>query len=316
MDMTQTKTKLTSADLGTSSNLATLISEDLFNEMFPNRNYYLTVPHYPAYQGITTEIVTYDGLIEASKSFPDFCNVGSEQDRKRELAAFLGNASQETTVGWGSFDEGSERYLYGLGLTIEGGSITPSSHQQESRDFPPVGNESYQGRGALQLSYNPNYGLFSEFEFGDKNTLLRDPDIVGLDPLLFWKSAIWFWMTRERKDTPDYWNKPSCHEAITGQYQPEPYQTTHYGIKDGYGLTIIVINGGVEGKTNIDQLKLQIAQGEGDAEVLEKSIQDIQDKVKSRIGFYKRYCKLLGVDAGEEDTLSSLTMAQYPQQKA
>jgi hypothetical protein len=130
MDMTDINA--TSATLDTPVNLTQLITDDLFNEMFPNRNYYLVVPFYPAYTGITTEIVTYAGLIEAAKSFPDFCNVGSEQDKKRELAAFLGNASQETTVGWGSFDEGSERYLYGLGLTIEAGNISPGSHQQVS----------------------------------------------------------------------------------------------------------------------------------------------------------------------------------------
>jgi hypothetical protein len=122
-------------------------------------------------------------------------------------------------------------------------------------------------------------------------------------------------MSRERTDTAEYWNKPFCHEAITGQYVPTHEQTTIYGVKNGYGLTIIVINGGVESKTKIDQLKLQLEEGSEDADVIEKSIQGIEDKVKSRIGFYKRYCKMLSVEPGEADTLSSFTMDQYPQPK-
>lgn len=289
----------------TESNLSRLITKEMFNEMFPHRNYYLERPElYPAYEGCKEEIVTYEALIEASEFFPDFCNIGTEENQKRELAAFFGNVSQETTVGWGPFEEGSERYTYGLGLTIEGGNIYPKSHQVESTDYPAVGSKSYQGRGALQLSYNPNYGIYSEFEYDNKDVLLKNPNIVGFDSLLFWKSAIWFWMTRELKDTPGYWNKPSCHYAITGIYKPTEYQTTHYGIKPGFGLTVIIINGGVESKTKMDQL---------DPNSLEANA--IKDKVKSRIGFYKRYCNMLDVYPGDEDTLNPLTMEQFPQKK-
>lgn len=319
------------------SHVEKILSKETFDKMFPHRNYYLQQPVFPAYKDVTVHldtgeviyntpgvnvdypIVTYEGLIEAAKNFPDFCNNGSEEANKRELAAFLGNASQETTVGWGSFDEDSDRFTYGLGLTIEGGRIIPNSHQQASSTYPPSGNKSYQGRGALQLSYNPNYGMFSDYKTGDKNVFLKNPDIIGYDPELFWESAIWFWMHREREDITEAWNKPSCHDALL-TYKPSKKQKTEYGTEPGYALTIIAINGGVEGRKNFQHLQAELekAKNEGDQEkieALEESIQGLKDKVLSRKNFYKRYCKMLGVEPTKEDLLDPLEMAPFPQAK-
>jgi len=133
------------------AHLEKMMPEEVFNEMFPHRNYYYGMMHaYSAYRDVTVnldegtvtptpgknidyDIVRYDALIEEAKNFPEFCNSGSEENDKRELAAFLGNVSQETTVGWGSFDEDSERYTYGLGLTIEDGNVHKESHWHEER---------------------------------------------------------------------------------------------------------------------------------------------------------------------------------------
>jgi chitinase len=40
---------------------------------------------------------TYDAFISAAKEFPDFGNTGDDLMRKREIAAFLGQTSHETT---------------------------------------------------------------------------------------------------------------------------------------------------------------------------------------------------------------------------
>ncbi|KAF7841185.1 endochitinase 2-like [Senna tora] len=40
---------------------------------------------------------TYDAFIQAAKSFPSFGNTGDTTARKREIAAFFGQTSHETT---------------------------------------------------------------------------------------------------------------------------------------------------------------------------------------------------------------------------
>jgi hypothetical protein len=101
----------------------------------------------------------------------------------------------------------------------------------------------FRGRGAIQLTWNINYGRFSEFYFGDKEVLLRNPELVQGDGEIGWAASLWFWITQQ-----DYggecppkqldWRMPlghqSCHEAMT---QPAG---------GGLGQTIRIINGGYE----------------------------------------------------------------------
>ncbi|CAI0449519.1 unnamed protein product, partial [Linum tenue] len=56
---------------------------------------------------------------------------------------------------------------------------------------PCAPGRQYYGRGPLQLSWNYNYG-----ECGKANGFdgLRNPDIVAKDPVVTWKSALWFWI--------------------------------------------------------------------------------------------------------------------------
>jgi chitinase len=49
--------------------------------MVPNRN--------PLY--------TYDNLVTAAQKYQQFCNEGTDEQRKREAAAFLANIAHETT---------------------------------------------------------------------------------------------------------------------------------------------------------------------------------------------------------------------------
>ncbi|KAH9293672.1 hypothetical protein KI387_041125, partial [Taxus chinensis] len=95
---------------------------------------------------------------------------------------------------------------------------------------------------------------------------LHDPDIVARNATLSFETAIWFWMTAQPP-------KPSCHEVMIGTWNPS-WNDEAAGRKAGYGLTTNIINGGLE-----------CGYGEN-------------DKVKSRIGFYQRYCNILGVSEG------------------
>ena len=108
--------------------------------------------------------------------------------------------------------------------------------------------------------------------------LLRDPDLVASDGLLSFMTAFWFWMTPQPP-------KPSCHDVITGNWIPTAGDIA-VGRLPGFGLTTNIINGGLE------------CGGPGpDA------------RVESRIGFYKRYCDLLGVSYG--DKLDCYNMSPY-----
>lgn len=68
--------------------VASIISEDVFNQFLKHRND-AACPAKGFY--------TYTAFIAAANSFPDFGNNGDLESRKRELAAFFGQTSQETT---------------------------------------------------------------------------------------------------------------------------------------------------------------------------------------------------------------------------
>ena len=59
------------------------ITQSMFESMLPNRD-----PFY-----------TYDAFITAAKTYPAFGTAGGDQLLKRELAAFFGQTSHETTGG-------------------------------------------------------------------------------------------------------------------------------------------------------------------------------------------------------------------------
>ena len=43
--------------------------------------------------------------------------------------------------------------------------------------------------------------------------LVGNPDLVSTDPVISFKTAIWFWMTAQSP-------KPSCHDVILGNWTP------------------------------------------------------------------------------------------------
>ena len=97
---------------------------------------------------------------------------------------------------------------------------------------------------------------------------LREPEVVATDPDVAFKTALWFWMTARG-------NKPSCHAVITGQWAPTAADRAAGRGAPGYGVVTNVINGGLECGRGADS------------------------RVADRIGFYKRYCDMLGVTYGD-----------------
>jgi len=73
---------------GVGDNIGALISTSAFDNLLKHRN----DGGCPA-----KGFYTYDAFIAAAKSFPGFATTGDTATRKREIAAFLGQTSHETT---------------------------------------------------------------------------------------------------------------------------------------------------------------------------------------------------------------------------
>ena len=123
--------------------------------------------------------------------------------------------------------------------------------------------------------FNPNFDgsstFISNYNYGQAGKaigadLINNPDLVATDPTILFKTAIWFWMTPQA-------NKPSNHDVIIGNWRPSAADTSA-GRVPGYGVITNIINGGLECGHGSD------------------------NRVADRIGFYKRYCDILGVSYG------------------
>ena len=68
--------------------ISDIISRELFDEMLKRRN----DPRCPA-----AGFYTYDAFVTAAAYFPGFGTTGDTETRQREIAAFLGQTSHETT---------------------------------------------------------------------------------------------------------------------------------------------------------------------------------------------------------------------------
>ncbi|CAO2838194.1 unnamed protein product [Amaranthus hypochondriacus] len=226
-------------------------TEEMFNEMFKNRDDSRCSPGF----------FTYSAFITAANTFPEFGNTGDLETRKRELAAFFAQTSQETYGGWPGAPGGQYSWGYCFKAEIGGGVLCENSAQ-----WPCCPGKSYYGRGPMQISYNYNYGPAGEALNLD---LLCNPDLVETDSVISFRTAIWFWMT------PQY-PKPSCHDVITGKWVPTPKDIAA-GRVPGYGVLINIINGG-----------------------LECNIPAPDNRVTNRIEFYKRYCtEIFNIPVGD-----------------
>ncbi|KAG8369472.1 hypothetical protein BUALT_Bualt14G0017200 [Buddleja alternifolia] len=139
---------------------------------------------------------TRAAFLDALTSYPNFGTRGTTDDSKREIAAFFAHVTHET---------GSLCY-------IEEQNPPSCYCDRNNQQYPCAPNKCYYGRGPLQLSWNYNYGAAGQSIGFDG---LNNPEIVATDPVISFKTALWFWMN-------------NCHYAIiSGQ---------------GFGATIRAIN--------------------------------------------------------------------------
>lgn len=244
------------------------LNERQWNELFPNRygvSTYKDPKRAPATAG---DFYSFKAFCEAAKHFPAFLNEGKQADRKRELAAFLANAAQETSGGW---DEAPGGYFKWGFYFVEEQDWSKGHNvyaDTTKKNWLPVPGVSYHGRGPKQLSWNYNYGQFSQAYFGDKDSLLRHPELLATDPVVSFASAIWFWITAQPP-------KPSCHDIMIQKWIPAARDSAA-GRYPGFGTTVNVINGGVE-----------------------CGLADPKKKTLNRYAYYLYFCKYFKVDPGE-----------------
>ncbi len=215
------------------TNLTNYLDEKKWNALFPKRYGILkkdSINNNP-------DFYSFKAFVTAAKCFPSFLSDGDKNSQKRELAAFLANIAQETSGGWPTAPDGYFKWgLYFLEEQSEGHGITYADTTK--KNYPPVLGKYYFGRGPKQLSWNYNYGQFSQSWYGSKDTLLNHPEWLSKDPVLSFASALWFWMYPQKP-------KPSCHDIMVEKWKPTEDDILK-GRLTGFGATVNVINGGVE----------------------------------------------------------------------
>ncbi|CAM6120882.1 unnamed protein product [Calypogeia fissa] len=220
------------------SRLGKVLNESVFNLLWPGRNKF--------YQ--------YNSLVLASNAFPLFLSSRDKECALRELAAFAAHVQQETGG-----------LVYITEIDKSGNYCDPTSVQ-----YPCAKNQLYYGRGPVQLSWNFNYGAASPAVRAD---ILAHPNRVAMDPVLAFKTALWFWTTPSG-------SIPSIHDVITGKYVPTE-QDIKLGRLDGFGLTIDIINGELEcGKAT--------------------------PQAANRVTYFLQFSSLLGVDPGPNLTCDKM----------
>ncbi|XP_052197803.1 basic endochitinase-like [Diospyros lotus] len=207
---------------------------------------------------------TYDGFIAAARAFNGFGTTGDYDTRKRELAAFFAQTSHITTGAYWREDHADGPYAWGYCKLLESGHHPPP--YCVSPDWPCAPGKSYSGRGPIQITGNSDYGRVGKAIGVD---LINNPELVETDPITSFKTAIWFWMTPQE-------NKPSSHDVMTGKWAPSADDISA-GRLPGFGLV-----------TNIFSGHQVCGLGQG-----------LNYPMEDGIGFYKRYCDMLGASYGD-----------------
>ena len=184
---------------------------------------------------ILKSTLSYENFLKVAARFPHFCgdqdiylpSTGSQNlidTCKREIAAILGHAAQETGGHLPSppFQVPENRQI--IAATRELGEYLSDFKHISPTDacYTNYGNNldllkkyqiCYYGRGLTQLTHPYNYEAFSSAMLNDPEYLLKYPDQVARDGYLILASALWFHMSAQPP-------KPSKHAVMTRLYRP------------------------------------------------------------------------------------------------
>ncbi|WP_196137213.1 glycoside hydrolase family 19 protein [Aliikangiella sp. G2MR2-5] len=242
---------------------------------------------------------SYTRFLRAVAKFKAFCGTytdgrDSEAICRKSLATMFAHFTQET--GGHNPNSSIEEWRQGLvhlrelGCSEEGpgceynAECSPTTWQGQTWPCGKNSDGSFKkffGRGAKQLSYNYNYGPFSQAMFADTSVLLKDPDRVARTWLNL-ASAVFFFVYPQPP-------KPSMLHVIDGTWQPNEHDLS-LGITAGFGATTNIINGGIECNT---------ANGEEKAQSL------------NRIAYYKEHAAALKVPIADNEVLGCANQGRF-----
>ncbi|CEF62255.1 Glycoside hydrolase, family 19, catalytic domain and Lysozyme-like domain-containing protein [Strongyloides ratti] len=144
----------------------------------------------------------------------------------------------------------------------------------------------YFGRGAIQISYNYNYGQFQKWLKTVNITvdLLKEPNLLmtKMDPPISIMASMWFYMTPQPP-------KPSMHDIVIGRWNAGDLNKKSNYSGAIFGPTSLIINNECNGEDKSEP------GGPGESR---------------RIKAFKWFCKYFNVPTGPEDTLSCKNMVQ------
>lgn len=247
---------------------------------------------------------SYTRFLRAVAKFSAFCGDYSdgrdaEAICRKSLATMFAHFTQETG-GHNPHSPVEEWrqglvYLRELGCTEEGpgceynAECSPATWQGQTWVCGKNADGSFKkyfGRGAKQLSYNYNYGPFSQAMFNDTSVLLNDPDRVARTWLNL-ASAVFFFVYPQPP-------KPSMLHVIDETWEPNAHDLS-LGIKPGFGATTNIINGGIECNTANGQEKQQS---------------------QNRINYYQKHTQSLNVVIEPNEELGCANQGRFDTQGA
>jgi chitodextrinase len=257
-----------------------IVDEARFAYLFP-----LRAPEY-----------TYTGFLQAVAKFPAVCGDytdgrDAEAICRKTLATMFAHFAQETGAheSWRPEEPFRQALFHVREMGWKEGDRDGYNGECKASGWIaetwPCGTnadgsfKSYFGRGAKQLSYNFNYGPFSEAMYGDVRVLLDTPEAVA-DTWLNLASATFFFSYPQPP-------KPSMMHVIDGTWQPNAHDLAS-GLTPGFGVTTQIINGGVEcGGT------------------------DEHVQSANRITYYRAFAATLGVPVPADEVLGCKAMKQF-----
>ena len=255
-----------------------IVNDAAWNEVFPQRD----------------AKYTYLNFLKAIGKYPAFCGTysdGRDSDAicRKSLATMFAHFTQETGGhnAYSDYPQWQQGLFYLREMGWEEGTpggygiCDPSLWQAQA--YPcastDAGYKSYFGRGSKQLSYNYNYGPFSQSIYGNVEKLLNEPELVA-DTWLNLASAVFFYLYPQPP-------KPSMLHVIDGTWQPNDRDLAN-GLVPGFGVTTQIINGGVEC---------------GGSHEHQQSV--------NRIDYYRNFADYLGVPVAESEVLGCADMKQF-----
>ena len=187
-------------------NVEAIFPESKFNDFFPTRN--------AAY--------TYTNFLKAIGKYPSIC---SDASLCPKILANMFAHFQQETAGLVYLEE------------INKSPYCADWSAWVTEAYPCVSGKLYFGRGAKQLSWNYNYGAFSNAMFGDPMVLLNEPELVATTWLNF-AASMWFYVTPQPP-------KPSMLQVLDGSWTPNSADLAS-NLVPGFGVTTMIINGALE----------------------------------------------------------------------